>query len=133
LPAGLCQAALCTLRKPDKGMHTQVVQILVLFIKGLSDPALATAMAVLVPGGIVEITMAHIVKAEARDVMDRLTLLKYFPKDPRAREAICKPHIVSQLMKWIAERLPTVRRLGCRQPSVCTLLCAPCTNIIDTV
>jgi hypothetical protein len=109
--AGLCEAFLGILRKGDKAMHTQILGNLTSFILCLTDRNFPAAMAILVPGGIVELTMGQMAKAGQGQLLVGLTLFKYLSKDPAAQERLSKPGMVDQLTKWIAKWLPQVRTL----------------------
>jgi hypothetical protein len=99
------------LRKRDKAMHMQMLVNLMSFILCLSGQDLLTALAVLVPGGIVEITMGQMANAEKGEMLVGVTLFRYLAKEPGAWERLCKPGMVDQLIKWIAKWLPQVRAL----------------------
>ncbi len=89
-------------------MHTQILGNLMSFIMCLSAEKFPAAMAVLVPGGIVELTMGQMAKAGQSELLVGLTLFKYLSMDPAAQERLCKPGMVDQLTGWIAKWLPEV-------------------------
>jgi hypothetical protein len=82
--------------------------MLMSFMPCLTDQNAPAAMAVLVPGGIVELKMGHMAKAGQGEDIAGLTLFKYLSKQPSARERLCKPAIVDQLTEWITKWLREV-------------------------
>ncbi len=135
LAAGFCQAAVHILRKPGKRMHTRLFGMLMSFLPCLTPRNAPAAMAVLVPGGIVELTMGHMGEAGQNELMAGLTLFKNLSEDPGARERLCMPGMVDQLASWIAKWLREVRATTGRQSVVCLLLrmltCAAIVRFLD--
>ncbi len=119
--AGLCHAALHALAHRPQKTHDIVLRILDRFIPAITPPhnheeAYFAAMAVLVPGQYVELTMRHMAQAGPDMLTCGLALFKYCLSDAAARERLCCPRTMDQLMNWLVKWLPQVRRVVTLNP-----------------
>lgn len=115
LAAGLCQAALRVLKRREKSMHTDMLIVLVRFFMCLSDQTISAAMAALVPGGIVELAVAHIATAGQCEARTGVTLFMYFLRNIGSGERMGTPPVIDQLMKWFMKWFPEVRDMAVKQ------------------
>ncbi len=101
-------------------VHGDVLRILGILMPPLSEAnpsAAAAAVLVLVEGGAVELTIAHMAKAGKDWGLPALGLLEDYLAHGSARDRMCAPAVVIQLTKWFAARLKKVRdgrTLGCQ-------------------
>jgi hypothetical protein len=108
-PAGLCQAAAEGLRKQNRDVSWTVLAMLFTFFECLSTQSCPVAMAVLVEGGAVELTVGHMTEA-GLDIQDSgVQMCAHYFSDPRAVERMCAPGMVDRLMKWVPTWLAEVR------------------------
>jgi hypothetical protein len=99
------------MRKQMTSVSGRVLTMLYVFFETLCKDSHPAAMAVLVEGGAVELTVGHV--AEAGLDIPRLGLEMFclYVKDPAARDRMSAPQVVNQLIQWIAKWLPEVRTL----------------------
>jgi hypothetical protein len=106
--AGLCQAAVEALRKQNRDVGDKVLAMFSTFCASLSKESLSAAIAVLVEAGAVELTVGHMTEAGLEIPVYGLQVYSYYIHDPGARDRMCAPGVVDQLMKWFAKWLPEV-------------------------
>ncbi len=109
--AGLCQAAVEALRKQNRDVGDKVLAMFSTFFTSLSKGSHSAAMAVLVEGGAVELTVGHMTGAGLDIPVCLLQVYLYYIHDPGARDRMCAPGVKDQLMKWFGKWLPKVRRV----------------------
>jgi hypothetical protein len=112
--SGLCQAALHALGKQDIDVRRAVLWMLYSFLGALDEHRQRPAMAVLVGGDVVELTLGHLADAGRDDVSGGVAFLCVYLNDPGARERMCTPGSVNQLINWIAKWLLEVREVAPR-------------------
>jgi hypothetical protein len=109
--AGLCEAAVEALRRDSSDVTGRVLAMLFIFFRRLPRESRTAAMAVLVAGGAVELTVAYMAEVGLDIPKWGLEMLMYYTDDPCARERMCAPGMVDQIIKWFARWLPPVRGL----------------------
>lgn len=114
--AGLCQAALHILKDGAKSKHAETLRIVWRFIMAVVPPigshqTYSAAMALLVSGGCVELTVAHVAEAGPDMLIFGVRLFNHFLRDSRAQERMCAPRMVDSIMKWLSKGLSQVRNV----------------------
>ncbi len=107
LGAGLCGALLRPLVFDNQDLHEAVLSMLVNFLCCLSPRSYVTALAVLVDGNVVELTMGHLMKTGV--MRSGLVMLSKFWVLPEGQKRMCAPGVMDKLIAWIAESLQSVR------------------------
>lgn len=103
------KAALEALKKQIPGTHRSILNMLDMFFGSLSDHFLPGAMATLLPGGLMEITMAHMADAGADELVCAVGLFKTYLRFPVGQEEVRAPVVKDRLIKWIGRFLLEVR------------------------
>jgi hypothetical protein len=88
-----------------------MLDLLFTFLQCPSAQSYPAAMAVLLEGGAVELTVGHMTEAGLDIPGFGIEMFHHFLKDPPGRNRVSAPGVVSPLMKWTAEWLPKVRLL----------------------
>jgi hypothetical protein len=78
------------------------------FFTALSEDARPAAMAVLVEGGVVELSTSHMAEAGFDDLLYAPAWFNRFLDDPLARERLSGAQVVDQMMTWFVKVLPQV-------------------------
>jgi hypothetical protein len=90
-------------------VRTNLLGMLVQFMESLSGDSLqSAAVARLVAGGAVELTMGHMADAGQDELVCGIQLFEHFLSDDHGREKMNAPAARDQLVKWIAKWLPKV-------------------------
>jgi hypothetical protein len=103
--AGLCKAILPALKCHIKGTQTSMFNMLSYFAMFLSDDSAPAALAVLLNGGVLELTMAHMANAGPEEVQAAQVLFIWFSNHPFGLERMSKKGMVDQLTQWVAKWL----------------------------
>jgi hypothetical protein len=85
------------------------------FLLYLSDNSLLPALTLLLSGGLLELTMAHMVNAGADEVTCAGGLFSFFLKHPSGQEGMCMEAMLDQIMQWIVRWLVEVRDMVAQQ------------------
>jgi hypothetical protein len=105
----LLPAALQALRTEPKGVGGKVIIMLIQFFTSFPSQRHPAAMAVLVPGDAVELTVRYMVETGPDMHPSVVDLMLDFMDDTRGKERMCVPGLVNQLVKGFAKWLPKVR------------------------
>ncbi len=84
-----------------------------LFLPSMSEHCLPAAMAELVRGGVVELTVELMTAGELDMFACGLVLVPQYVKDALGQQTMCAPRLVDQLVKWIAKWIKKVRGAIC--------------------
>jgi hypothetical protein len=103
--AGLSQAALVALTRQNRAVTGRVLAMLYMFSLLLPKSSDPVARAVLVEGGAVELTGAYLTEAGLDIPEYALEFYLTCLTIPQAREKLCAPATVDQLIKWFAKWL----------------------------
>jgi hypothetical protein len=87
----------------------KVLRILMYFLPYLSERSKHAAISVLVPGGVVELTVVLLAEGEVEIHGCGSALISDFAKDTVGRRALSVPKVVDKLIKWFANCLKKVR------------------------
>jgi hypothetical protein len=107
--AGLCKAILPALKNNIKGTQASMLDMLHHFAKSLSDRSHPQAMGVLLSGGLLEITMAHMANAGPDEVLCGTSLFQQMSRHPWGQEGMSKKGMVDQMIHCFAKWLSEVR------------------------
>jgi hypothetical protein len=93
-----------------KGTHKTILDVLSHFIQSLSTEELRySAVTVLLSGGFLEVTMAHMANTGQDEVPLAVGLYNYILQHPDGRDELSKKGMTDQLIQWTAKWLSEVR------------------------
>jgi hypothetical protein len=87
-----------------------LLDVLCDFHNNLSPHLRSAAVAVLVAGNAVELTL-DLMEAEVDVPNNGVAMFAIFLADPEGQKRMCEPGAVNQLIRWIARRLLKVRNI----------------------
>ncbi len=108
----MCKVVVPALKSQVRGTHESVLRMLSGFLSCLSTQTEGAAMKLLVSGGLLELTMAHMADAGPEEIHCAQMLFNNFLKHPDGRDELSKKAIMDQFTQWCAKWLTEVRNIG---------------------
>ncbi len=105
----MCKAILPALKANIKGTKASMLDMLHHFARSLSDKSHSQAMGVLLSGGLLEITMAHMADAGPDEILCGTHLFYQLSRHPQGQEGMSKKSMVYQMIQCFTRWLSEVR------------------------
>ncbi len=108
----MCKAVLPALRSQIKGTQARIFNMLLHFMRPMSDDTHPPALTVLLSNGILDLAMVHMADAGANEIPCAVGLFQQFLRHPWGQERMSKKAMMDQVIQWIAKWLSEVRDSG---------------------